>query len=108
LVRNPHFAVWWGPAQPAGLPDTIDFSINLTGGKGAPLDQAAGFRATAAGRVDRSYARPLASALETVRTRYPAQLHVVPAPATQWVTLNTRRGPFNNEHARRALAFALD
>ena len=28
--------------------------------------------------------------------------------STDWVILNTHRAPFNNEHARRALAFALD
>ncbi len=107
-MRNPHFHVWSGPAQPAGLPDTIELSTNLKKGKGAPSDTTAAFRATAAGRVDYTVGGVPADLLASARTQYPAQLHVTPAPSTNWVILNTRKPPFDNVHARRALAFALD
>jgi peptide/nickel transport system substrate-binding protein len=108
LVRNPHFHVWWGPAQPAGLPDTIELGTNLAKGKGDALDPRKAFLATAAGHADYTAAGVPQELLATARTRYPAQLHVTPAPSTNWVLVNTRKPPFDNVHARRALAFALD
>jgi YVTN family beta-propeller protein len=108
LERNPYFRLWSARAQPPGLVDTIDMSTNLTGGKGEPASALAAFRATAAGRLDVAVFGPPAEALETARTRYPAQLHITPIAQTEYVVLNTQRAPFGNPLARRALAFALD
>ncbi len=108
LVRNPYFHVWSSAAQPAGLPDAIDLSTNLAKGRGAPADTRTAFLAAAAGRIDVPEAGVPTSLLTTARTRYPAELHITPGPTTHWVILNTRRAPFSNVHARRALAFALD
>jgi YVTN family beta-propeller protein len=108
LVRNKYFHVWSRAAQPAGLPDTIEFGTSLAGGKGPPATARAAFLAAAAGRIDVPEAGVPASLLATARTRYPAQVHATPAPSTNWVILNTERLPFSNVHARRALAFALD
>jgi YVTN family beta-propeller protein len=109
LVRNTFFRVWSPAAQPAGVPDTIELTVNLNrGGKGEPLDGDKAFLATAAGHADFAEAGVPAELLATARTQYPAQLHVTPAPSVAWVLLNTHRRPFDNVHARRALAFALD
>ncbi|HEU5213096.1 MAG TPA: ABC transporter substrate-binding protein [Gaiellaceae bacterium] len=108
LVRNPYFHVWRRDAQPPGLPDTIEFGVNLEKGTGEPLSAADAFRATVAGRADFAGAGVPPNLLPTARTRYPAQLHVTPAAGVLWVLVNTHKRPFNNVHARRALAFALD
>jgi ABC-type transport system substrate-binding protein/class 3 adenylate cyclase len=107
LERNPYFRVWSRAAQPEGVPDIIDLDTNLAGGKGPPTTSAEAFRAVSTGRADWSFDFPL-SALETARTRYPAQLHVTPQAATNVVFLNTKRRPFSSQPARRALALALD
>jgi len=108
LERNPYFRVWSRAAQPDGLVDTIDISTSLAAGNGEPESGPAGFRATASGRVDVSLAGVPPDALETARTRYPAQLHITPNAQTNYVVLNNRRAPFSNRRARRAVSFALD
>ncbi|HEY6149317.1 MAG TPA: ABC transporter substrate-binding protein [Gaiellaceae bacterium] len=108
LVRNQKFHVWSGTAQPEGLPDTIELSTNLEKGRGAPATPRSAFLAAAAGRIDYPEAGLPTGLLSRARTRYPAQLHVTPAPQTGWIFLNTAKPPFDNVHARRAVAFALD
>jgi peptide/nickel transport system substrate-binding protein len=66
------------------------------------------FLAAAAGRIDVPEGGVPADLLANARAQYPAQLHVTPAPQTNWVILNTHHPPFDNVHARRAVAFALD
>jgi YVTN family beta-propeller protein len=108
LVRNPYFHVWSRAAQPAGLPNTIEFSTSLAQGKGRPTSMREAFLAAAAGRVDVPLDGVPSELMATARTRYPAQVHITPAPKTDWVLVNTQRPPFSNVHARRALAYALD
>ena len=43
-----------------------------------------------------------------LRTRYAAQLHVTPEPGTFFLVLNTKRPPFDDVRARRAVAYAVD
>jgi YVTN family beta-propeller protein len=108
VVRNPRFHLWSRSAQPEGLPDAIELSTNLTKGAGSPASPRAAFLAAAAGRIDVPEAGVTAGLLAQAKTQYPGQLHVTPAAQTNWLTLNTRRLPFSNLHARRAVAFALD
>jgi YVTN family beta-propeller protein len=108
LVRNPYFHTWSRAAQPPGLPDTIELSTNVHKGKGPPGTPRAAFLAAVAGRIDVPVAGVPADLLTKARTQYPAQVHTTPGPQTNWVLLNTTRPPFDNVHARRALAFALD
>jgi len=108
LERNPTFHVWSRQAQPEGLPDTIELSTNLSSRKGPPTNARAAFLAAAKGRIDIPEAGVPPELMNRARTQYPAQLHVTPAPQTNWVLMNTRQPPFSNVHARRALAFALD
>jgi peptide/nickel transport system substrate-binding protein len=107
-VRNRYFHVWSRAAQPAVLPDTIEFGTSLDKGKGPPATAPAAFLAAAAGHIDIPEAGVPGSLLATARTRYPAQVYATPQASTNWVILNTHRLPFSNVHARRALAFALD
>ena len=48
------------------------------------------------------------SRFEQVRTRYAAQFYVTPRAGVIMFALNIHRPPFDNELARRAVAFALD
>ena len=108
LVRNPYFRVWSRAAQPEGLPDTIELRTNVDTRNGPPSTTTQAFRAAVAGRIDVPEGGVPPDVIAEARAQYPAQLHVTPAPQTNWVLLNTTRPPFNNVHARRALAYALD
>jgi YVTN family beta-propeller protein len=99
LVRNPSFRVWSRAAQPEGVPDVIEFR---TGGKAD-----AAFRAVERGGADWTPAFPVAQ-VQSARIQFPAQLHVTPSPNVFFLALNTRRPPFDNELARKALAYAFD
>jgi YVTN family beta-propeller protein len=99
LVRNPSFRVWSRAAQPEGIPDVIEFKI------GGTAD--GGLRAVERGRLDWTPEVPIEQ-LQSARIEFPAQLHITPSTGTFLLALNTRRAPFNNERARRALAFAFD
>jgi peptide/nickel transport system substrate-binding protein len=99
LARNPSFHVWSRAAQPEGVPDVIEFRM---GGK-----PDSGFRAVERGRADWTPAFPLPQ-VQSARIQFPAQLHVTPSPSIFFLALNTRRPPFNDELARKALAYAFD
>jgi YVTN family beta-propeller protein len=97
LTRNRHFRTWSSTAQPQGIPDVIELR-----GRSGPRALAD----VVNGRADVSEAPD--DRLDDLRTRYPAQVHITPRPATLLVQLNTTRPPFDNLAARRAVAFAVD
>jgi YVTN family beta-propeller protein len=99
LVRNRHFRVWSKVAQPEGIPDEI--VLALAGTADAQVT------AVQRGRADFLLYFPR-NRLQEARTRYAAQLHVTPTAATSYVLLNTKRPPFNDLRARRAVAYAFD
>ncbi|MBD0347713.1 MAG: hypothetical protein ICV59_01050 [Thermoleophilia bacterium] len=99
LVRNEHFRVWSRAAQPDGLPDAIEVSVIPSAAR-----QAEG---VIAGRLDVTSDVARAK-IEEARTRHASQLHVTPAALTIAILLNTRRAPFDDVRARRAVAYALD
>jgi peptide/nickel transport system substrate-binding protein len=98
LVRNRHFRVWSKAAQPEGIPDEI--LLDTVG------DADAGLTAVQRGRADISNVPP--DRLPEVRTRYASQLHVTPRAGGFFLALNTKRPPFDEIRARRAVAFAVD
>jgi ABC-type transport system substrate-binding protein/class 3 adenylate cyclase len=99
LVRNRYFRAWSRAAQPDGFPDEIVLRI---GG------QAESFaRQVERGTADWGDLFP-PEEIQTARTRFPAQLHLTPSPTIFILNLNTRRGPFTDVRARKALAYALD
>jgi peptide/nickel transport system substrate-binding protein len=99
LVRNRFFHVWSKAAQPAGVPDAIVADLSDTPGEA--------FTAVERGQSDFVPEIPPAR-LEEAHTRFAAQLRVTPTPAIQYLILNTKRPPFNDVRARRAVAFAID
>jgi peptide/nickel transport system substrate-binding protein len=101
LVRNQYFRVWSKAAQPEGFPDEI--ALEIAGTRNALVT------AVAHGRADWvwSYSFP-GHRLQEARTRYAAQLHLSPALFTVAVRLDTKRPPFDDVRARRAVAYAFD
>jgi peptide/nickel transport system substrate-binding protein len=99
LVRNRHFRAWSKAAQPEGIPDEI--VLELAGTADARVT------AVERGRADSLLFFP-PNRLREARTRYAAQLHVTPTAFTVYVVLNTKRPPFDDPRARRAVAYALD
>jgi YVTN family beta-propeller protein len=99
LVRNRHFRVWSSAAQPDGNPDAIELRFSSR----------SGVRVTAVerGRADWTALVPT-DRLEELRTRSAAQVHITPRAETAFVQLNTRRPPFDNRLARRAVNYAVD
>jgi YVTN family beta-propeller protein len=99
LVRNDHFRVWSRSAQPEGIPDEIVMQIGGT--------DRAHVHAVESGKADWLDNVP-PDELETARTRFPAQLHITPQAALFVAALNTKRRPFSDVRARRAVAYAFD
>jgi peptide/nickel transport system substrate-binding protein len=101
LERNPRFKSWSSAARPDGYPDAITARLG-------PSDKAAVERVLA-GRADRVFYPALGRAQRSaLRRRAPAQLRPTVSAGTYYFMLNTRRPPFDNLDARRAVAFAFD
>lgn len=99
LERNPYF-VARGAAQPDGYPDRIEIST------GGTTDHIA---AVKAGREDLTFdTREPGVSIKQLATEVPAQLHILDAPSTLFLALNTTVPPFDNVLARRALNYAID
>jgi ABC-type transport system substrate-binding protein len=99
LVRNTFFREWSRAAQPAGYVDRILVETGYT------EEQAV--RLVIDGRADLLW-RELGAGLTDLATRYGSLLHTTSGVGTLYLFLNTRRPPFDNIDARRAVAFALD
>ena len=99
LVRNRHFKAWSKAAQPDGIPDEIVLELGGTADAQATAVQR--------GRADFLLDFP-SKRLREASIRYAAQLHVAPIAQTVYVALNTKRPPFDDPRARRAVAYAVD
>jgi peptide/nickel transport system substrate-binding protein len=99
LVRNQRFRAWSNVAQPDGNPDAIELRFWSADDE----------RVTAVerGRADWTTIVPI-DRLEELRTRYAAQVHITPRAETVFMKLNTRRPPFDDLLARRAVSYAVD
>jgi YVTN family beta-propeller protein len=101
LGRNPYFRVWSSAAQPAGNPNAIELRLSFSFAE----DE----RVTAVERGRADWTTNLtADRLRKVQTRYAGQVHVTPQAETDIVRLNTRRPPFDDLLARRAVNYAVD
>jgi peptide/nickel transport system substrate-binding protein len=104
LVRNPDFRPVDG--RPAGYPDKISMDL------GAQVKRA--IPAVEEGRDDfiggNFFGLPgdVRSSLDAMARRYAGQVHATLASATLYAFLDTRRAPFDNLDARRALNYAVD
>jgi peptide/nickel transport system substrate-binding protein len=99
-ARNPYFREWSHAAQPDGDPDEIVMRYGLT--------QAQEAREVEEGKADWTADGIPAALQQDVMTRFPAQLHSLPAAETDFFRLNTTRPPFNDLRVRRALNRAVD
>jgi YVTN family beta-propeller protein len=102
LIRNPRFNGWADAAQPDGYPDAI--AANET------RDPTRQISTVLKGEADLALPSPLKPPrqLHALTTRYAAQLHLDPLGAVFYLFLNTRRPPFSDVAARRAVAYAID
>jgi peptide/nickel transport system substrate-binding protein len=104
LERNPAFRVFSPEAQPDGFPDRITIRI-LGDGNSGKVQSAVGD--VVAGKSD--WASRLApQEVQRLAVESAAQLHTAPVGGVQHLMLNTRRPPFDDVRARRALAYAID
>jgi YVTN family beta-propeller protein len=99
LVRNTEFRTWSSAARPDGVVDEI--VVRLRNGADTRM------KAVLAGRADFFSGFP-PNRLDEARTRYAGQLHITPQASMLFVTLSTKRPPFDNVYARRAVAYAFD
>jgi YVTN family beta-propeller protein len=100
LTRNPRFTEWSHAAQPDGYPDRIVFGL-VDDDNQASLAQVQRGQADWDGRIDPEQ-------LPELTTRFPTGLHLNPSGFSMHLLLNTRRPPFNDVRARRAVAYAVD
>jgi YVTN family beta-propeller protein len=98
LVRNPYFREWSTAAQPAGFADEI--VSRPVAGTAQPV------QLVAQGKAD--YTSADVGERLAVRPVHRPQLHVQPLPMTFYLVVDTRRPPFDDVRARRAVNFALD
>jgi peptide/nickel transport system substrate-binding protein len=106
LVRNPRFREWSPDARPDGYPDVIAMNFSYE-----RADPTARVRAVERGALDVApgLVPPMTKqALDALATGHPSQLHMSPAPATNFFFLNTRVGPFDDVRVRRAVNLAFD
>ncbi len=106
LVRNRYFHEWSFAAQPTGYPDKIEFTPVLD-------TPEATVAAVQAGKIDVApLFGPDIPALESVvaslRARYPSRLETQLLADVDFEAFNTRRPPFDNVLARRAVNYAVD
>jgi YVTN family beta-propeller protein len=98
--RNPYFREWSHAAQPAGNPDTILWRFSASHAQTVHWVQQ--------GTADWSMDLLSHGELHTLRARSPAQLHINPLFAVDFLPLNTHLAPFNDVRVRRALNYAID
>ena len=100
LVRNEKFRVWSAAAQPDGYPDRIVLDLGLTPAQAAER--------VAQGRADLTWHDPPPGTVDSLAARYPTQLHSNAGKFTYYLALNTTMPPFNDQRARRALAYWIN
>ena len=101
FVRNPFFREWSHAAQPAGNPDAIVWRT-------VPTAQAA-VTAVEHGRADWIYGQVPAAQYHQLELQDPAQPHLNPQFAVEFVPLsNPHLALFNDVRVRRALNYAIN
>jgi peptide/nickel transport system substrate-binding protein len=98
--RNRYFHVWSAAARPDGYPDEIVFRI--------VKDEDAGLQQLLAGHADLVHLNTEPAPLTQLAAQHPRQVHLDDEQSVVFVFLNTRRPPFDDVRARRALNYAID
>ena len=104
LVRNERFREWSADAQPEGFPDTITVTERFG------FEELERVNAVRRGSGDIAIAwGPFPEdELDARAARFPDQLHLSTAFATEFFFLNTRASPFDDVRVRRAVNYAFD
>ncbi len=104
LTRNPHYRPWSEQAQPEGFPDRMTWYLSLPTARQAAM--------VAHGSLDVALGDPQNPGLDPViarlATQFPDQAHIYTRVQIYAFLLDTRKPPFNNVLARRAINFAID
>jgi YVTN family beta-propeller protein len=104
LERNPFFKLYSPDAQPDGYPDRI--LIRILGDGNAP-DLRSAVGDVLRGKSDWTTGLSR-DEVERLAVQDPAQLHTTPLGGVQLLMLNTKKRPFSDIRARRALESAID
>jgi peptide/nickel transport system substrate-binding protein len=99
LERNPAFREWSAAAQPGGFAQAISIDF------GKQKDT---FDRLAAGDVDVMLGPADPEDLAVARAEYPARIFEANAAQIVFVGLDVTKPPFDDEHVRQALSFAID
>jgi ABC-type transport system substrate-binding protein/class 3 adenylate cyclase len=99
LVRNPRFRQWSAAAQPAGFPNSIQWTYARDGAALTDVEK---------GRDDVMLNDLPAGRLAELRTTYAALAHPYVGLETDYVSFNTHVPPFSSKRARQAVNFAID
>ncbi len=100
LGRNPRFSSWDETVRPDGFPDHIVWRL------GTNLRQMAA--KVLHGDADLMFTLPEPESSARLASNRAGQLHLVPQPATWFMSLDTHAPPFDDPRVRRALNFAVD
>jgi YVTN family beta-propeller protein len=103
LERNARFRSWSSVARPDGYPEVITARLGVT--REGVIDRLLSGKIDLAGSIDLPFPP---DALARLRRRAPGQARTSVAPVTQFFFLNTKRPPFDDVDARRAVSFAFD
>jgi peptide/nickel transport system substrate-binding protein len=98
--RNPYFREWSPAAQPDGLADVIVWRF--------AVDQGNQISTIEAGNADWAAEGIPPDLLAEIGNHRAAQLHINDAQITDFLTLNTKKPPFNDVRVRQALNLAMD
>jgi peptide/nickel transport system substrate-binding protein len=100
MVRNPYFKEWDEDAQPAGFPDEIDYGFGL--------EPEAQVTSVLNGQADWMFEPVPLDRLGELGTKHAALVHIEKEATIEYISLNNRLAPFDNEKARLAVNYAVD
>ena len=100
LERNGRFHTWNPDAQPAGIPDVIEYRFGL--------EDEAEVTQVENGQADWMFDTPPLDRLGELGASYPSQVHINPSFALWFLPMNTHERPFDDARVRRAVNLAID
>ena len=100
LERNPFFQAWNPEAQPAAIPDAVEYRFGL--------EDEAEVTQVENGQADWMFENPPLDRLGELGADYAGQVHINPAMALWFMPMNIHEPPFDDSRVRRAVNMAVD
>ena len=100
LERNPVFQPWNPDAQPAGVPDVIEYRFGL--------EDEAEVTQVENDQADWMFETPPLDRLGELGEQYADRVHTNPALGLWYLTMNVHERPFDDARVRRAVNLAVD